>query len=255
MGKNIVASRFGAAFALAVALVFGCALAALPGTAYAEGLVAGSYVIADGMAAPTVSDVTTTGAGKLKVTISNGYNNASGYEYQVSLDSAFTNPKAELVSTTASSSTKTFTGLKPGKNYYVRVRQYGMVEGLLVSTGWSTVKSGKVAIKNKNSKIKGVWKITASNVASIRNTIKRNKRISSKAKATLTFKNNGVIILTDYDKTKTKLTSSWGKWIAMSKTKGNTIISGSKFAKITVKAKGKKLTLNANGNKIYCKKL
>lgn len=255
MGKNAIVSRFGAAFALAVALVFGCAFAALPGSAYAAGLVAGSYQVLDEMTAPTVSEVLTTGAGKLKVTISGAYNNADGYEYQVSLNSAFTNPKTALVATTATSSTKTFTGLKAGKKYYVRARQYGMVDGLMIATNWSAVKSGKTAIKNSKSKIMGVWKITGSNIASISSTIKHNKRISSSAKATLTFKKNGIIMLTDYDKSKSKLTNSWGKWIALTKTKGQTIYSGQKFAKITVTKKGKKLTLNANGNKIYCQKI
>lgn len=253
MLKTVSASRFGALFALVMALVFGCACAALPASAYAADLVSGSYVVNQEMSAPTVAEVVSTGAGKLAVKVNYGYSNGGGYEFQVSPSAAFTKYVSASVNTTLDNTSKVFSGLSKGKKYFVRVRQYATYEGQTVCTPWSSAKSATVAIKGKSSKIKGVWKITGSNVKSLSTIIKRNKRISSKAKATLTFKNNGVILLTDYDKSKTKLTNSWGKWVALSKTKGQTIKSGSKLA--TIKVKGKKLTLSAGGSKIYCQKL
>lgn len=255
MGKTIAASRFGAVFVLVMALVFGCVCTAMPGKAHAANLTAGSYVVADVLDAPSISNAVSTGAGKLTVNVNSGYSDGIGFEYEASLNKAFTNAVRKTVAVSGSTSKTTIKGLKPGKKYFVRVRQLASYNNQTYCTPWSSPASAKVAIKNAKSKIMGVWKITGSNAAALSNIIKRNKRISSRAKATLTFKKNGIILLTDYDKSKTKLTSSWGKWVALSKTKGQTIVSGFKLANITVKSKGKKLTLNAGGKKIYCARL
>lgn len=242
--------------AVSFATLFACIIMGLwaiaPQQAYAAELVAGGVVdesvVDESVPGPEISSVASCSTGKLTV-IFKAYSDIEGYECQIARNGSFNNPV-----TLESTSTKVvISNLAKGKKYYVRARAYATVDGVLTYSAWSGKKSAKVAIKNKKTKIKGVWKLTGSNIPSLSSTIKYNKRISSKAKATLTFKPNGKIILTDYNKKKYNLTSTWGKWLAVSKTSGYTVLSDTKNA--TIKVKGKKLTLKSGSNKIYCKRL
>ena len=56
----------------------------------------------------------------------------------------------------------------------------------------------------------------------------------------------------DYNKKTYKLSKSWGKWVALSKKKGQTVDAGVKSADISVK--GKTLIVKKGNMKIVCKK-
>lgn len=65
---------------------------------------------------------------------------ASGYQVQYSTSSSFTKKTTKTVSG-ASTLSKTISGLKSGKKYYVRVRSYKKVKGEKYYSAWSTVSS------------------------------------------------------------------------------------------------------------------
>lgn len=248
MGRVFSSKGLTMALIAAIACAVMGLFAIAPQQAYADELVAGS-VVDESVSGPEITSCLSTSTGKLTV-IFKAYSDIEGYECQIARDGSFSNNPATLKLT----STKVvLSGLAKGKKYFVRARAYATIDGVLTYSAWSSIKSAKIAIKNKSTKISGVWKITGSNIASLSTTIKYNKRISSRAKATLTFKPNGTIILTDYTKKKYNLKSSWGKWLALSKTSGYTVLADAKAA--TIKVKGKKLTLKSGSSKIYCARI
>ncbi len=67
---------------------------------------------------------------------------STGYEIQYSTSSKFTSAKTVTV-TSYKTSSKTVSGLKKGKKYYVRVRTYKTVDGKKYYSSWSAYKSVK----------------------------------------------------------------------------------------------------------------
>lgn len=248
MGNTSASKGRFALLAIACALVCACALIIAPGRAMAINLMAGEQVVS-GSEAPTISSAVSGSAGELTVMISRAYSDTEAVECQVALDAGFTN---QVKSDASASLVKQFAGLKQGKTYYVRARECMSYNGQLYFTTWSDTVKAKVAISNAKSKIKGTWKIVKSTDPSTNSRIQHNKRISKKLKATLTFSKNGTIVLKDYDKKKYKLSSSWGKWAALSNTSGQTVYEGIKIG--SIKVKGKTLTIQLGKVKYTCKK-
>ena len=85
---------------------------------------------------------TSTAKGKLKVTYAKD-TSATGYEVVYSTSSKLTNAKT-FDAKGAGKVTCTFSGLKSGKTYYVRIRPYKVVDGKKYYGIWSAVKSVKV---------------------------------------------------------------------------------------------------------------
>ena len=79
---------------------------------------------------------------KLKLTWE-GVTSAGGYDLQYATNSSFTD--AQTISITDKTTTVyTITGLKKGKTYYVRVRTWKKVSGIVYRSGWSGVQSLKI---------------------------------------------------------------------------------------------------------------
>ena len=78
--------------------------------------------------------------GQLKVTYTK-QTNITGYQITYALDKSFTKSKA---SKSSAKLTKTISGLKSGKTYYVKVRTYKTVKGTKYYSGYSAVKKIKV---------------------------------------------------------------------------------------------------------------
>ncbi|MBQ6675225.1 MAG: leucine-rich repeat protein [Ruminococcus sp.] len=78
--------------------------------------------------------------GQLKVTYTK-QTNITGYQITYALDKNFTKSKA---SKSSAKLTKTISGLKSGKTYYVKVRTYKTVNGTKYYSGYSVVKKIKV---------------------------------------------------------------------------------------------------------------
>ena len=78
--------------------------------------------------------------GQLKVTYTK-QTNITGYQITYALDKNFTKSKA---SKSSAKLTKTISGLKSGKTYYVKVRTYKTVKGTKYYSGYSAVKKIKV---------------------------------------------------------------------------------------------------------------
>ena len=89
-----------------------------------------------------LKSVKAIGKKKLKVTW-NQNSGVSGYQVQYALNSNFTKEK-KTKSAGKNEETKTLTGLKVKKYYYVRVRAYKKSGGKIVYGSWSTVKKCKV---------------------------------------------------------------------------------------------------------------
>lgn len=70
---------------------------------------------------------------------------ATGYVIQYALNKDFTSGKKQAAIKNAATTAKTFTGLKKGKTYYVRLRAYRIDDGVKYYSAWSTVKSVKIA--------------------------------------------------------------------------------------------------------------
>ena len=68
---------------------------------------------------------------------------ANGYEIQYSLKKSFKNTKKKGITKKATVS-KTLSGLKKGKTYYVRIRTYKKVNGVKQYSAWSKVKKVKI---------------------------------------------------------------------------------------------------------------
>ncbi|MCD7756690.1 MAG: fibronectin type III domain-containing protein, partial [Clostridiales bacterium] len=71
--------------------------------------------------------------------------NASGYQNQYSTTSTFASGNKTVTVTSASTVSKTITGLTKGKKYYVRVRAYKTVSGTKYYSAWSSTKNVKIS--------------------------------------------------------------------------------------------------------------
>lgn len=79
---------------------------------------------------------------KRKLSVSwNAVDGAEGYEVQYATKSNF---KSGVKKADVTGTKKTFTGLKKGKTYYVRVRSYVVVDGTYKYSKWSTKKAVKI---------------------------------------------------------------------------------------------------------------
>ena len=88
----------------------------------------------------TLKSVSSPASGKLKVTYSK-QSGVSGYQITYATDKSFTKNKASRSSTKLS---KTITGLKAGKTYYVKVRTFKTVNDVRYYSGYSEVKKVKI---------------------------------------------------------------------------------------------------------------
>ena len=77
---------------------------------------------------------------KVKVTLKNKINGASGYEYYYATNRSFVGKKKKRTKATS----VTFRKLKKKKNYYFKVRSYRISGGKTVYSSWSNVKKVKV---------------------------------------------------------------------------------------------------------------
>ncbi len=77
---------------------------------------------------------------KVKVTLKNKINGASGYEYYYATNRSFVGKKTKRTKATS----VTFRKLKKKKNYYFKVRSYRISGGKTVYSSWSNVKKVKV---------------------------------------------------------------------------------------------------------------
>ncbi|MGN0704192.1 MAG: hypothetical protein ACI4LD_06495, partial [Lentihominibacter sp.] len=87
----------------------------------------------------TVSALSSTSAGKLKVTWKKD-TKASGYQVVIAKNKAFTSGKKTATVTSYKTVSKTFTGLTKGKTYYVKVRAYKTIDGAKVYGPYSSYK-------------------------------------------------------------------------------------------------------------------
>ena len=69
----------------------------------------------------------------------------SGYQLQYSTSSKMSTNRKTLFVKGANITSKKITGLTGGKNYYVRVRTYKLVDGKRYYSSWSPVKKVKTA--------------------------------------------------------------------------------------------------------------
>ncbi len=91
------------------------------------------------LSASKVSSLTNSSSKKLKIKWKK-VSTATGYQIQYSTSSKFTSSKTKTVTISkASTTSKTISGLKKGKTYYVRIRTYKTVGGKTYSS-WSAVK-------------------------------------------------------------------------------------------------------------------
>ena len=90
------------------------------------------------VASSAVKSVSCPASKKLKATVTKK-SGVEGYQIQIATNTSFTSNKKTASITSTS---KTFTGLKSGKKYYVRVRTYVTAQnGSKVYSGWSKAKS------------------------------------------------------------------------------------------------------------------
>ena len=104
------------------------------------GTIKKSFVILPGK--PTWYKCYSSSSKKLTVAVKKN-SSVTGYQFQVSLKKNFSSKKS-YVSKSYKTYKKTFTGLKKGKYYYVRVRSYKTVGGAKKYGPWTTVKKVKV---------------------------------------------------------------------------------------------------------------
>ncbi|MGN0734943.1 MAG: fibronectin type III domain-containing protein [Anaerovoracaceae bacterium] len=88
----------------------------------------------------TVSKLTRSSSGKLKLTWKKHSTQTTGFQIQYSTSSTFKNAKTVTVSGKTATS-KTISKLTKGKKYYVRVRAYKTVNGVKYYGSWSSKKS------------------------------------------------------------------------------------------------------------------
>lgn len=81
----------------------------------------------------------TKGSKRFTVKWSKKTNQVTGYQIQYSTGSKFTNPTTKTVTSNKTTS-KTITGLKSNKKYYVRVRTYKTVNSTKYYSAWSSYK-------------------------------------------------------------------------------------------------------------------
>lgn len=91
----------------------------------------------------TVSKVTAPKKGQLKVSWKKQTSNTTGYEIQIATDSKFTKNKKSFTISKNSTTSKTITGLKNNKKYYIRIRTYKTVNKTKYYSSWSKAKSVK----------------------------------------------------------------------------------------------------------------
>lgn len=96
------------------------------------------------LATPAVSKLTNESGKKMKVTWAKK-SGVTGYEIQYSTKSDFSSGNKTVAVTSASTVSKTITGLTKGKTYYVRIRTYKTVSDVKYPSGWSGKKSVKIS--------------------------------------------------------------------------------------------------------------
>lgn len=89
-----------------------------------------------------LKSVKNTGKGKIKVAW-NWYSYGDGYQIAYSTSKSFASDKTNRKSAGVFTDSKTISGLKKGKTYYVRVRAYQKVDGEKFYGAWSNVKKIK----------------------------------------------------------------------------------------------------------------
>lgn len=92
--------------------------------------------------APTCRSAANSAAGSIKVNYT-GNTKATGYQIQYALNTKFTGAKT-VTATGYKTTTKVITKLQKNKKYYVRVRGYKKVKGVVYYSAWSTAKSAVV---------------------------------------------------------------------------------------------------------------
>lgn len=91
---------------------------------------------------PSISGLKNSSGKKMKVTWKKK-SKATGYQIQYSTSSKFSSVKTVTVSKNSTTS-KTISGLKKGKTYYVRIRTYKTASGKKFYSGWSSTKKVKI---------------------------------------------------------------------------------------------------------------
>ena len=89
--------------------------------------------------APTCRSAANSAAGSIKVNYT-GNTKATGYQIQYALNTKFTGAKT-VTAAGYKTTTKVITKLQKNKKYYVRVRGYKKVKGVVYYSAWSTAKS------------------------------------------------------------------------------------------------------------------
>ena len=92
--------------------------------------------------APTCRYAANSAAGSIKVNYT-GNTKATGYQIQYALNTKFTGAKT-VTAAGYKTTTKVITKLQKNKKYYVRVRGYKKVKGVVCYSAWSTAKSAVV---------------------------------------------------------------------------------------------------------------
>lgn len=92
--------------------------------------------------APTCRSAANNAAGSIKVNYT-GNTKATGYQIQYALNTKFTGAKT-VTAAGYKTTTKVITKLQKNKKYYVRVRGYKKVKGVVYYSAWSTAKSAVV---------------------------------------------------------------------------------------------------------------
>ena len=90
---------------------------------------------------PEISGVSSAAAGQLTVKWGK-VPGITGYKIQFSADSAFESGIKTVTVGNASAVSKTLSGFKSGKKYYVRIRSYKTVDGKTYYSTWSKVRAG-----------------------------------------------------------------------------------------------------------------
>lgn len=246
-----VPKRLFVALGLAVALAMGGSLAFT--SVEAQALTAGeiasakpiSYILGQAWS-PTWYKCYSTAKGR--AVLKTKYDqDADFHEFQAALDRSFTKGVKWLTSTTDNVSSY---GLKAGKTYYIRFRNFGnKINGSYYNgsgyaygswySNWSAVKAVKICnTPKKKNKMVGKWKLVSANFN--KSLVKYNNRHGGKY--ILTLKKSGKGMMKDYAGAKYAI-PSWG--ITGKKT-GVIALSGAP-SKIqdygTIRVSGKKLTL------------
>lgn len=92
--------------------------------------------------APTCRSAANSAAGSIKVNYT-GNTKATGYQIQYALNTKFTGAKT-VTAAGYKTTTKVITKLQKNKKYYVRVRGYKKVKGVIYYSAWSAAKSAVV---------------------------------------------------------------------------------------------------------------